>query len=352
MVAGRLTNRRRHCSRHGFLTAAAAPFLAAGARLPTALSSARAPVRRLIAWRTQMALGQRFERLRVVDDPPTEGQRFLLAGGLGKLAAGEDVRNLTRARAEELRLPAFDFWLLDSRLMLTFHADDADETLGIEFIDDPAAVLMACQVRDRARPCSVVALGGRYAEHPSASGPPSEPVAGGSPPARWHLAPAASVSGPDRRGGFRTSQSPACRSPARRRPRDAEGRPGRSDPLGRRSRHPLRQDVGSRENWPKLMRGAARAFAGITPARRPCLPETTTALRLNPHRGPRLKAGKMPDGDLPHRQTWLSEPRSRGRERHRAPARRFSAGFTGGDAAAADPCEGRSPAQPPAPPTS
>ncbi|MEU9102121.1 DUF6879 family protein [Streptomyces sp. NPDC048361] len=53
--------------------------------------------------------GKRFERVRLVDDPPTDGQRYLLASGLGNVDAGEDIRNLVRADAERLGLPDGDF---------------------------------------------------------------------------------------------------------------------------------------------------------------------------------------------------------------------------------------------------
>jgi hypothetical protein len=106
------------------------------------------------AWRenvaAQTARGKRFERVRLVDDPPTDGQRFLLASGLGNVAAGEDIRNLHRADSVRLGLPDFDFWLFDSRLMVRFEFDDEDTTLGVHVIEDPAEVLAACQARDAA----------------------------------------------------------------------------------------------------------------------------------------------------------------------------------------------------------
>jgi hypothetical protein len=100
--------------------------------------------------RAQRGQGKRFERVRLVDDPPTEGQRFLLATGLGNVAAGEDIRNLRRAEAERIGLPAYDFWLFDSRTLVKFAIDDEGVTLGVEVIEDPAQVVMACQARDAA----------------------------------------------------------------------------------------------------------------------------------------------------------------------------------------------------------
>lgn len=49
------------------------------------------------AWREnvrdQTAQGKRFERVRLVDEPPTQGQEFLLASASSNVAAGEDIRN-------------------------------------------------------------------------------------------------------------------------------------------------------------------------------------------------------------------------------------------------------------------
>ncbi|MFE2561406.1 DUF6879 family protein [Streptomyces sp. NPDC059352] len=105
-------------------------------------------------WRENVAQaaaeGRRFERVRIVDEPLTEGQRFLLASGLGNVAAGEDIRNLPRAEAERLNLPAHDFWLFDSRLLARFVFDEDDTTLGVILSEDPAEIAAACQARDAA----------------------------------------------------------------------------------------------------------------------------------------------------------------------------------------------------------
>lgn len=94
--------------------------------------------------------GKRFERVRLVDDPPTEGQRFLLTSGNGNVAAGEDIRNMWRADAEQLGLPSYDFWLFDSSTLAKFAFDSAGTTLGVYLIEGVAEVLAACQVRDAA----------------------------------------------------------------------------------------------------------------------------------------------------------------------------------------------------------
>ncbi|WP_030336360.1 DUF6879 family protein [Streptomyces sp. NRRL B-1381] len=106
------------------------------------------------AWREnvrkQTAQGKRFERVRIVDQPLTEGQQFLLASGLSNVVAGEDIRNLPRAQASRLGLPEYDFWLFDSRLVARFVFAEDDTTLGVILSEDPAEVAFACQVRDAA----------------------------------------------------------------------------------------------------------------------------------------------------------------------------------------------------------
>ncbi|MFE6931735.1 DUF6879 family protein [Streptomyces sp. NPDC057699] len=106
------------------------------------------------AWREnvrqQVAQGKRFERVRLVDEPLTEGQQFLLAGAPSNVAAGEDIRNLPRAQAVRLGLPDHDFWLFDSRLVARFVFDDEDTTLGVILSEDAADVAAACQARDAA----------------------------------------------------------------------------------------------------------------------------------------------------------------------------------------------------------
>ncbi|MFE6487990.1 DUF6879 family protein [Streptomyces sp. NPDC057757] len=100
--------------------------------------------------REQSALGKRFERVRVVDEPPTEGQRYLLDNARRNTAVGEDIRVLTRSQAEELGLPREDFWVFDSRVVALLHFDDADEMGDIELITDPVQVLRYAQAREAA----------------------------------------------------------------------------------------------------------------------------------------------------------------------------------------------------------
>lgn len=100
--------------------------------------------------RQQADEGKRFERVRIIDDPPTEGQTYLLHRARFNIAAGEDIRHLHRADAQRHGLPEADFWLFDSRYLVTMVFDDGDRLLGAEVTEDPEQVVRACQVRDAA----------------------------------------------------------------------------------------------------------------------------------------------------------------------------------------------------------
>ncbi|MFD8965252.1 DUF6879 family protein [Streptomyces sp. NPDC059568] len=99
--------------------------------------------------RTQTAQGKRFERVRVVDSPPTTGQLYLLDNARRNCAVGEDIRNLWRAEADRLHLPAEDFWIFDSRFVALLNFD-GDDLIDVELITEPAAVNRYAQARDAA----------------------------------------------------------------------------------------------------------------------------------------------------------------------------------------------------------
>ncbi|MEU6279718.1 DUF6879 family protein [Streptomyces sp. NPDC047028] len=100
--------------------------------------------------RRQTSAGKYVGRVRIVDNPPAEGQQFLLSYAACNAATGEDVRNLWREDAQRLHLPDEDFWLFDSRLVVVLHFDHEDVLGDLEIITEPAVVLRYCQVRDAA----------------------------------------------------------------------------------------------------------------------------------------------------------------------------------------------------------
>lgn len=101
--------------------------------------------------REEIGKGKRVERVRLVDDPPSDYLRFELWGTPYNLAAGEDIRYLQRGKpAGGIVLPAYDYWLFDSQTVARLQFGDHDHFLGVTLSDDPADVLRHVQWRDAA----------------------------------------------------------------------------------------------------------------------------------------------------------------------------------------------------------
>jgi hypothetical protein len=86
------------------------------------------------------ARGVEVRRARIVSTPVSEYIRFehAVTDGLN-IAAGEDVRWLSRRRASDVALPGNDFWLFDSSLVLLNHFDGEGENMEMELTEDPEA---------------------------------------------------------------------------------------------------------------------------------------------------------------------------------------------------------------------
>jgi hypothetical protein len=101
--------------------------------------------------RDKTAGGAGVGRVRIVDSPPTDGRRYLLAHARKNAALGEDVQCLGRAEAQRLQLPEEDFWIFDSRLVALLNFDAHDDLISVELITEPVAVNRYAQARDAAR---------------------------------------------------------------------------------------------------------------------------------------------------------------------------------------------------------
>lgn len=98
--------------------------------------------------RRQTAAGKAVGRVRIVDNPPTQEQLFLLDYARYNASVGEDMRYLWREDAAGL--PAEDFWIFDSRIVAVLNFDDADNLIDIELITEPAQVVRYSVARDAA----------------------------------------------------------------------------------------------------------------------------------------------------------------------------------------------------------
>jgi hypothetical protein len=87
----------------------------------------------------------------VVSLPLSDYSRYGIAYARFTIAAGDDIRYLTRDRARAIGLPDHDYWLFDSRKIARLHFDEDDHLLGVEVIDDPAEVVLHNYWRDAAR---------------------------------------------------------------------------------------------------------------------------------------------------------------------------------------------------------
>ncbi len=142
-TAWRLETRRRYASDE--VTDTYRQFLAGSPVDWTGVDAAWCQERR-----EQVALGKTFGRVRIIDQPPTPGQLYLLDNARRNSAVGEDIRSLQRGDAERLRLPAEDFWIFDSRLVALLGFDDDDQLVNVELITEPVAVNRYAQARDAA----------------------------------------------------------------------------------------------------------------------------------------------------------------------------------------------------------
>lgn len=121
-------------------------------------------------WRETMRLlhgqGKSVARVRVLDEPPTGYQRWLLEDVLDSVEAGEDIRYLSRSAAEELDLPMDDFWLFDSHTVGVFHYD-GNTSLGMELRATADEAAAACRIRDAVWPHACLAEAVVRQAHPT-----------------------------------------------------------------------------------------------------------------------------------------------------------------------------------------
>ena len=105
-------------------------------------------------WLTLMrqvtSAGKRVERVRLIDEPPSDYLRFELWGTPYNLDAGEDIRYLSHEAGEKLDLPSYDYWLFDNRLVARVEFAADDQFLGATLSDDPEDVLRHAHYRDAA----------------------------------------------------------------------------------------------------------------------------------------------------------------------------------------------------------
>lgn len=102
----------------------------------------------------QTAEGKTIGRVRVVDDPPTDYQRWLRWLDAWNIEAGETIDYLSRSQAFKVKLipdvgPA-DWWLFDDQLLMLMHFNSKGVRTSVELVDDEPELRRARRFRDLA----------------------------------------------------------------------------------------------------------------------------------------------------------------------------------------------------------
>lgn len=108
-----------------------------------------------VAWLDQIRQatrsGRRVARVRVMEEPPTDYQRWEAWIGSFNVDAGEDIRYLTRGAIRALDIPDhYDWWLFDSTDLALMRFDPDGHPLGGEIVSDPDLIAQHCAWRDLA----------------------------------------------------------------------------------------------------------------------------------------------------------------------------------------------------------
>jgi hypothetical protein len=95
--------------------------------------------------------GKRFSRVRVIEEPPTDYQRWMIWSGQWNITSGEQITYLSRESAVQLAIPtACDWWLLDDERLIMMRYTPAGEIDSKEVITDPGVVARHREWRDLA----------------------------------------------------------------------------------------------------------------------------------------------------------------------------------------------------------
>lgn len=107
--------------------------------------------------------GKRFERVRMVTEPPTDYLRWMFAFTHINIEAGEDIRWLeeSRARALEMPMPEHDFYIIDDERVAILHFGD-NGVSGVEVLDDAHTVAEHQRWRDLVWPLAVPHMESEY----------------------------------------------------------------------------------------------------------------------------------------------------------------------------------------------
>ena len=95
--------------------------------------------------------GKTMARVRVVNEPPTDYQRWMRWSARWNVQAGEDIRYMPRSRAVRIGLPLdYDWWLLDDERLIVMRYTSTGEIDHKEVSTDPGMIARQQGWRDLA----------------------------------------------------------------------------------------------------------------------------------------------------------------------------------------------------------
>jgi hypothetical protein len=100
--------------------------------------------------------GQRFDRVRMYNEPLNDYLRWMIEFTHENVAAGEDIRWIPESTARELAMPSYDFYLFDEEQLAIMRFDPVTKLLAdLDVTDDPELVEQHRVFRDRVWPLAV-----------------------------------------------------------------------------------------------------------------------------------------------------------------------------------------------------
>jgi hypothetical protein len=127
---------------HSYLTSPAegealAGFLAGRPRPPSDFPEWRSWLDQVREWTDQ---GKTLARVRIIDSPPTDYQKWSLWCASWHREAGEDIRYLTRETADALGIPRGDWQMFDRLRVVLMRFTPAGEIAGKTLVIDSAEI--------------------------------------------------------------------------------------------------------------------------------------------------------------------------------------------------------------------
>jgi hypothetical protein len=116
---------------------ALAGFVAGNPQPPSAFPVWQSWLEQVRAWIRQ---GKTIARVRIIDDPPTDYQRWSLWCARWHREAGEDIRYLSRQHAETLGITRGDWQLFDHHRLVLMAFTPSGEVADKTLVTNPAVI--------------------------------------------------------------------------------------------------------------------------------------------------------------------------------------------------------------------